>query len=89
MQVESLEDFLTPREVASLFPRTSVDTVRRMIRNGDLKAVKTYGGRYLVHRDEAQAARRRMTQPASRSGPASLTAESNLPSEFPGQEVLL
>lgn len=84
MQVENLDDFLTPREVAALLPRTSVDTVRRMIRNGDLPAIKTYGGHWLVRRVDALALRHKMmTQLASEVDLASLAAEPLLSSELP------
>ena len=84
MQVENLDDFLTPREVAALLPRTSVDTVRRMIRNGDLPAIKTYGGDWLVRRADALALRHQMmTQLASEVDLASLAAEPLLSSELP------
>lgn len=84
MQVENLDDFLTPREVAALLPRTSVDTVRRMIRNGDLPAIKTYGGHWLVRRADALALRHKMmTQLASEVDLASLAAEPLLSSELP------
>ena len=37
-------DFLTPKEVAEVLSRTSVDSVRRHIRSGRLPASKTLGG---------------------------------------------
>ena len=54
------DDFLTPKEVLAILPRTSVDSVRRQIRNGRLPASKTFGGHYLVPRWAVEEELRKM-----------------------------
>lgn len=91
---EETDDFLTPKEVAAVLPRTSVDSVRRQIRSGRLPASKTFGGHYLVPRWAVEEELRRMTrlsrpQRSAELPTSSASSVSGVKSlEVPGQERL-
>mgnify|MGYP000871258415 CR=1 FL=1 len=81
MQVQALGDekYLTPSQVASLLPNTSVDSVRRWIRSGALAARVLPNGRYLVRQADAES----LLAPAGgRSGGGASAGE------LPGQGAL-
>lgn len=61
-------DVLTPSEAASLLPNTSVDSIRRWIRSGTLRARRLPNGRYLVRRSDVEALLAPVTPVASSTG---------------------
>ena len=88
-------DFLTPKEVAEVLIRTSVDSVRRQIRSGRLPASKTLGGQYLVPWWAVEAELEKMTRlsrpqhPSEPPSPSASSATDVKGVELPGQGALL
>ena len=94
LPLERFGDFLTPKEVASVIPRTSVDSVRRRIRSGRLPATKNFGGRWLVPRWAVEAELQEMVRlarpnaTAEPSGSSTSTGSVAEQRELPEQESL-
>ena len=88
-------DFLTPKEVAEVLSRTSVDSIRRHIRSGRLPASKTLGGQYLVPWWAVKAELEKMTRLSRPQRPSELPSPSVSSVsgvegvELPGQGALL
>lgn len=70
MNASGFGDVLTPSEAASLLPNTSVDSIRRWIRNGTLRAHRLPNGRYLVWRSDVEALLAPVAPPMSSGQPA-------------------
>lgn len=89
------DDFLTPKEVAEVLPRTSVDSVRRQIRSGRLPASKTFGGHYLVPWWAVEEELEKMTRlsrpqrPSELPSPSASSAPGTEDGVLPGQGALL
>lgn len=79
MKETDVNEALTPSQAATLLPNTSVDSIRRWIRNGALPAKKLPNGRYFVRRGDVEA----LLSPV---GPSVSGVEGV---ELPGQGALL